>query len=134
MMQDNASKLRKLGHRSRNPMAGSASKSIHPISALKGRVYPTFRFHHQPSSVPCMSHVSTPISANVARYVWTRFDSACLRSRYPNSLSANLWGRSASSPGTRPPPREINIPAIIMRMESSKQKSRQQFNLHQTIN
>jgi hypothetical protein len=27
----------------------------------------TLRFHHQPRSVPCMSHVSTPISAKVAR-------------------------------------------------------------------
>jgi hypothetical protein len=38
---------------------------ISPVHLQGG--YPTFRFHHQPSSVPCISHVSTPISAKVAR-------------------------------------------------------------------
>lgn len=38
---------------------------IRPVH-LQGS-YHTFRFHHQPSSVPCISHVSTPISAKVAR-------------------------------------------------------------------
>jgi hypothetical protein len=77
----------------------------------------TFRFHHQPSSVPCISHVSTPISANVARKVWIRFDRACFRSRYPNCLSANLWDRSISrGPSIRG--QGSNVPAIIMRMET----------------
>lgn len=38
------------------------------VREREGEVYGcTLRFHHHPNSVPCMSHVSTPMSANVAR-------------------------------------------------------------------
>lgn len=55
-----------------------------------GKEIHTFRFHHQPSSVPCINHVSTPISAKVARYVCTRFARSRFRSTQSRVVSANL--------------------------------------------
>lgn len=78
--------------------------------------FPTFWFHHQPSNVPCIIHVSAPKSAMVDRYVCMRAVKCGKLSVSGKVSEAKLEGKSASSLV-----RSlfcIYAPAIVVRMES----------------
>ena len=50
-----------------------------------------FRFHHQPSSVPCIIHVSAPISANCQH---DRYENCCYGSNTVHGGEVGLQERS----------------------------------------